>query len=232
MDMFLSQIRHILPKCRQFSSPVFLYLCLWFHSFSFLTKCLSILGDKPAVCAINIITRHTKKSQVQVWKETNVAFLECSVWYGSAVANFHNETVKRALPYQCTASWAAWMLSGSLTLCFAHTSLKEITKSGHVRDRQVKTECKRYCMNHHLPELALNPSLPVFAVYQHAIKDDLSLFTTNVCFGSWISLCITNSESCQVTFKFHTKKFHQSLSFISTRLAEGTCTCHETKINK
>lgn len=37
-------------------------------------------------------------------------------------------------------------------------------------------------MNHHLPQLALNPSLPVFAVYQHAIKDDLSLFTTMSCF--------------------------------------------------
>lgn len=41
-------------------------------------------------------------------------------------------------------------------------------------------------MIHRFPQLTLNPSLPVFAVYQHAIKDDLSLFTTTICFDSWI----------------------------------------------
>lgn len=58
-----------------FVSPSFTTRCLWLHSFSYLTMCLSILWDRHAACAINMNMRHTEKSQVYVWKETNVAFL-------------------------------------------------------------------------------------------------------------------------------------------------------------
>lgn len=46
------------------------------------------------------------KWQIYICRETNVAFGECSRWYGSAVVGtFHEETHKRALPYQYIASW-------------------------------------------------------------------------------------------------------------------------------
>lgn len=150
--------------------------------------CLSILGGRHAVCAITRHMMHTEKSQVYMWKETNVAFLECSIWCGNAVvANFHEETdfLKKgsAIPVHCFMN-DTWILSGSSTL-FAHTSLKRINKKVHIfRNGQVETECNRYDPS--LPSVDFE-SLSVFAVYQHAIKDDLSLFTTMACFGSCIS---------------------------------------------
>lgn len=73
-----------------------------------------------------------------------------------------------------------WILSGSSNTVLAHTSLKKKRITNRVDTfivRQVETECYRYKPST-IPQLALNPSLLVFAVYQHAIKDDLSLFTT------------------------------------------------------
>lgn len=106
------------------------------------------------------------------------------------MADFHNETDKRALLYQCTASLRGVDVVRLFNTVFAHTSL-EMTKSDRFSDRELQSVCARHCLNHHFPELALIPSLPVFAVYLHAIKDDLSLFTTDACFGSWIPLSTT-----------------------------------------
>lgn len=87
----------------------FTTLSLRLHNVPFLTMCGSILRDRHPGCAIQEYDAHWK-SWVFDWKETNVAFWESSLWHGSAVvANFlHWKTdnlKKRALPYQCSASW-------------------------------------------------------------------------------------------------------------------------------
>lgn len=54
------------------------------------------------------------------------------------------------------------LLSGSQTLCLLILTKRYSEKVDILMVRQVETELRD--TNHHLPQLALNPSLPVFAV--------------------------------------------------------------------
>lgn len=89
------------------------------------------------------------KWQIYICRETNVAFGECSRWYGSA----RNSQKGSAIPVHCFMN-DMWILSGFSPLCLL-ILVKEIQIQEIFMDRQVETECN---MNHHLPQLALkNP---------------------------------------------------------------------------
>lgn len=66
-----------------------------------------------------------------------------------------------AIPVHCFMNDVD-LLSGSQTLCLLILAKRYSEKVDILTVRQVETE--RRDTNHHLPQLALNPSLPVFAV--------------------------------------------------------------------
>lgn len=66
-----------------------------------------------------------------------------------------------AIPVHCFMNDVD-LLSGSQTLCLLILAKRYSEKVDILMVRQVETE--RRDTNHHLPQLTLNPSLPVFAV--------------------------------------------------------------------